>query len=177
MLIRLFLIVLMALPLAAQDAKKAERTDDRGDAAVYKLDYLIVELEGGKRIEARDYSLLVDGTRIGRVRIGTRVPIVTGPSAFNYLDVGVSIDATVRHASPNGVYLSTKVDVTSMAMGEKGGLFSPQLTAQSPQPTMRNFKTENEITVVFGKPTVLFTMDEPSSKRTFQIQLTATHAR
>ncbi len=58
-----------------------------------------------------------------------------------------------------------------------GGGESERVRSATGQPTVRNFRTENEVALPYAKPTVLFTLDEPNSKRTFQIQVTATKVR
>ncbi len=168
MLTRILLIALLALPLSAQGQETQKDLLAKKEEPVYKLDYVIAELEAGKRIEARDYTMLVEGNKSGRVRIGNRVPVFAGAAAgqWQYLDIGVNIDASVHH-SGDSVSLTTKVEVSSAVMprGETEKL--------PPQPTMRQFRTENDVVLSFGKPMVLFTLDEPNSKRSFQIQVTA----
>ena len=164
MLLRILMIVLIALPLAAQEKK----SDAGRSEKIYKLDYVLSELDGGKRVEARDYSLLVDGRQAGRIRIGNRVPIIGAGGAWQYMDVGVNIDAAVRDPVEGGIALQTKVEVTAIVTIDKS---SPA------PPTMRNFRTENEVVVLFGKPTTLFIMDEPGTKRSFQIHVTATQIK
>ena len=44
-------------------------------------------------------------------------------------------------------------------------------------PVVRQFRAESEVLLPFGKPTVLFTLDEPNSRRSFQVQVTATRVR
>lgn len=174
MLARVLLIAALALPLSlfAQEAKKEPAHN------VYKLDYVIAELEGGKRVEAREYSMLVEEnpvmppTKWGRLRVGNRIPVAGSPTAFNYTDVGVNIDAFARQVTGSSALgLNTKVEVSSVVLGVGQG---EKLPTAPGQPTFRNFRTESDVVVPLGKPTVLFALDELNSKRSFQVQVTAT---
>lgn len=156
---------MLAVPIVAQEPRKDAQA---GPDHIYRLDYVIAELEGGKRAEARDYSMVVENGRPGRIRIGTRVPIATGTSKegvtqWQYMDVGVNIDAQAWNRTDTAVRLQTKIETTSVVAHAGGS-----------QPTTRQFRTENDTMVPFGKSTTLFTVDEPNSKRSFQVQVTVT---
>jgi len=182
MLVRVLLVValVLPLPLSAQEVK-TERPRQ-----VYKLDYVIAELESGKRVDAREYTMLIEGDRemprspAARLRVGNRIPIATGvnpatgQSQFQYIDVGVNIDALARYASDTTVGLKTTVEVSSVVVG---GGEADKVKVAPGQVVTRNFRTENEALLPLGKPMVLFTLDEPNSKRSFQIQVTATPVR
>jgi hypothetical protein len=181
MLKKIALIVILPLALLAQEAPKPAPPKP---THVYKLDYLLTELEGGKKTDSKDYTLLLDGDRTGRLRVGTRVPIATATSAgggqfqYTYMDLGVTIEATGRPGSltDNTLALRTRVEASSIVMptaesGKAATIGSPT------QPIVRNLTGESDVTVPFNKPTTLFTLDEPNSKRSFQVQLTATQIR
>lgn len=192
MLLRMLLIATLALPLFAQTAQERKAGSPGFDGPVYKLEYIIAELQGGKRISAQDYSMLVQGAepvraRWGKVRVGTRVPIETGTKAgetqFQYMDVGVNIDAYCAPVQDTtNVLVETKVEVSSVVTEKQpaigtgiGGLAEPKTLSR--QPTMRNFRTESLTTLPLGKQTLLFSLDEPNSNRAFQVLVTATHVR
>ena len=178
---RILLIALLALPVLAQSQEP--RKEPEKEKRVYKLDYVIAELESGKRTDTREYTMLVEGgsdrakNNWGRVRVGTRIPVVTnvaGNATIQFLDVGVNIDALVRSVDESSVGLTTKVEGTSVI---SAGVEAEKLKTAAGQPTMRQFRTENEVRIPFAKPVVLFTMDEPNSKRSFQVLVTATLVR
>lgn len=180
MLKRIALIVVLPLSLLAQEAPK--QPPPPKPTHVYKLDYVLTELEGGKKTDSKDYTLLLEGDRTGRLRVGSRIPVATAgsqtSSTWQYMDLGVTIEATALPGSPTDstLGLRTRVEVSSIAMpaaesGKAGAIGSPT------QPIIRNFTGESQVTVPFNKPTTLFTLDEPNSKRSFQVQLTATEIR
>src|SRR5580658_9484874 len=63
----------------------------------YHLDFAVKELESGKVINARAYSMTISTGDTGgsSIRAGNKVPASTGgsgPGSATYLDVGVNID-------------------------------------------------------------------------------------
>jgi len=183
MLKKIALLVILPLALLAQEAPKPAPPKP---THVYKLDYLLTELEGGKKTDSKDYTVLLDGDRTGRLRVGTRIPVTVGTPVdvpggrpqYQYMDLGVIIEATARPGSltDNTLGLRTRVEASSIATptAESGKAATIGSLAQ---PIVRNFTGESDVTVPFNKPTTLFTLDEPNSKRSFQVQLTPTEIR
>src|ERR1022692_785038 len=58
----------------AQEASRKEAPQ----LGVYHLDFVWSELEGAKRLNSRSYTMDVNESRRGRLRVGTRVPVATG---------------------------------------------------------------------------------------------------
>src|SRR5215472_10299194 len=90
-----WVILLSVMTLTAQDTPPAKDTAPKKDvqetfktydAPTYRLAFSIFELQEGKRSNQRDYSLLITADGKGpypRIKIGTKVPIVTGESNGN----------------------------------------------------------------------------------------------
>jgi len=176
MLKKIALIVILPLALLAQEAPKPAPPKP---AHVYKLDYVFTELEGGKKTDSKNYTLLLDSDRkTGRLRVGTRMPVATGAgeAKWQYMDLGVTIEANTLSATDTSLGLRNRVEVSSIAMPAAESGKAASIGAPT-QPIIRNFTGESEVTVPFNKPTTLFTLDEPNSKRSFQVQLTATEIR
>jgi len=182
MLKKIALIVILPLALLAQEAPKPAPPKP---AHVYKLDYVLTELEGGKKTDSKEYTLLLDGDRkTGRLRVGTRIPVAVGTPVdvpggrpqYQYIDLGVTIEATTQSATDTSLGLRTRVEVSSIAMPTAESGKATTIGAPT-QPIIRNFTGESDVTVPFNKPTTLFTLDEPNSKRSLQVQLTATEIR
>jgi hypothetical protein len=143
----------------------------------YRLDFKISEMEDGKKLNSRTYTLLIEPHETGKLRIGTRVPIQTGGQEnkqITYIDVGQNIDCQVRTESERVVGLNVDVDFTNFGMSielrNAGG-------ATSGNPVLQQFRVTTKTDLEIGKPTVINTFDDPSSKRTFQIEVTATRVR
>ncbi len=66
----------------------------------YHLDFVIKEMEGGKKVNSRHYSTNLNAGEANTIKIGTRVPLITGkdafPEQFQYMDVGTKPRISVR---------------------------------------------------------------------------------
>ncbi len=181
----IFVLLIAALPLAllAQEgsgigAVQQQPKPVQKERRVYKLDYSIVELDNGKKTDSKDYTMLVDNTRPGRLRVGTKVPIQAGPQgSLQYMDVGVNFDARITDISESVVGVSTTAQFTSLIATAAGPSKEGDRGSYVGGPILRNYSSENEMGVPLGKQVVLFTADEPNSKRSFQILLTASAVR
>ncbi len=174
-------VVLLATPTAAQeskdskDAKPAAAPETKvvavprpqKPAATYKLDFTLSELEDATRVNTRVYSMLLEEEAWGRTRIGTRVPLSMGEGkGVQYMDVGFSLDARLKQRDGD-LRLELRLEVNSFVPVE-GEAARPR------EPVLRNMRSELTASVAPGKPTLLTTVDELSSRRRFQVEVTAT---
>jgi hypothetical protein len=140
----------------------------------YRLDFKISELEDGKKLNSRSYTLLIYPHETGKLRIGTQVPIQAGEGKFTYTDVGQNIDCQVRSETERMVGVNVDMDFSNFGSTEQlktaGG-------ATSGNPVLQRFRITTRTDLELGKPTVINTFDDPSSKRTYQIEVTATRVR
>src|ERR1700683_425986 len=60
-------------------------------ATAYRLDFSVNEIEDGKKINTRQYSMNLNADDSNEIKIGTRVPVESKQGEFTYLDVGTSI--------------------------------------------------------------------------------------
>lgn len=161
-----------------QETGKAETAVQAEPVTVYRLDYVIHELDAGKRINERKYSLSVEASRPGRkewghVRVGRRVPvaIATGASSANatqYMDVGVNLDCALREQAGD-LLLETTVEMSSVVTG--GELAVPGA------PVTRQARASMVSLLLPGKPTIIGTLDDVDSTHTYQIEVTASKVR
>jgi hypothetical protein len=153
-------------PASAQQAQTPPHT--------YRLDYVLAELEDGRKIDARQYSINVGGGSQsgrpwnGRVQIGTRVPAGSKTDGTpQSLDVGTTISGSV--SSRDGAQiLDTYCDVTSVV---------PDEGKVDGRPVLRSLSITDETPIVEGKPMLLGTADDPNSKREFQLEVTVTQQK
>ncbi|MGH9535344.1 MAG: hypothetical protein ACRD2E_10850 [Terriglobales bacterium] len=132
----------------------------------YRLDYTIQQIRGGRAINARHYDLLVrEGGQQGSLRVGNRIPMVTGSGAqIKYAQVGVSIYAMVV-TRPGGPVLESDVSVTSA---------SAKNPAEFPVgPVTKGFSMDTSAPIHPNSPMVLATMDDVSSNDQFRVSVTA----
>ena len=161
----------------AEKAKAEAKTDAESAAAAerarpvhaYRLDFSVNELEDGKKINSRQYSLNLNADDANEIKIGTRVPIDAGQGTFQYLDVGTSIWARIGERS-DGVALSVRAENSNLAVPTQG-----QLLAE--RPVIRQLKINASTLALLGKPMIVGSVDDPNSKRQFQLEVTVTNLK
>ena len=123
-----------------------------------------------------DGSAFGNGAGHGTLKLGTKVPIVTGSygatssrpdlsgvqTQFTYLDLGLNIDAHLRQVS-QGLLLTSKL--------EDSGVL-PSTDPNFPQdPAIRQTVLENTALLTPGKPVILGSLDIPGSTHHFDIEV------
>lgn len=146
----------------------ATRHDPATDFNNYRVSYRVDEVENGKTINSRSYTLMVRAGTTATVRIGSRVPYSTGPRV-QYQDVGMNIDCRIRNEDGK-VVVHTKVSMMSLA--GKGAQASSE-----PNPVFGQFQVENNSVVTLGKPEFVGSADDVASNRRYVIEVTVTRAR
>lgn len=133
----------------------------------YRLDFSINELEDGKKINTRQYSMDLTKGQPQDIKIGTKVPVETKEGAFQYLDVGTSITGRLQ-AHNDQLELIVHVEMSNFAVPEQ---------SHDSRSLIRQFKIGGGTLVVLGKPMVIGVADDPNSKRQFQVEVTMTKLR
>lgn len=166
-------------PALAQEGSKENNTAQpaKAKAAVepYRLDFSFNEVLGGKTVNTRHYSLNLTAGESNEIKIGTRVPVVSASSGtvgaavqFQYVDVGTSIWAQLRdHGDEWLLVVRSEISNMDTESGEHNGLPA----------VIRQIKISGDTLLVVGKPIVIGTVDDPNSKRQFQLEVTATKLR
>jgi hypothetical protein len=152
-----------------QENTSAQATSSQ-PAAAYRLHFVFSEWQGGNQVNARSYEVLGTEGKWNKLRTGVRVPVTTGPgpSSYQYLDVGINIDCRAEQRD-GGVELSVTADSSNFTLPE-----GDKSAAVARPPVIQQLKSQIDSIVPLGKPTVLSTMDDPSSTRRFQLEVTAT---
>ncbi|MBV8206898.1 MAG: hypothetical protein JO041_08905 [Acidobacteria bacterium] len=172
---------------AAQDAKaqlvrdtapssSAQNVHQAPARDTYRLDYTITELEDGKKLNARAYTVMCEdegGATRGELKVGSRVPVISSGKGspvqeFTYLDIGINITAWLTVMSDGGLTLESHVEMSSMADAESVG------QGIVPPPVIRQLKVSTNGGIAASKPVTIATADDVTSRRQFQIQVTAT---
>ncbi len=138
----------------------------------YRLTYTISEMDSGKRIGLQHFAMIVAGGGRTTLKNGSRVPVATVGSAsgsttaqssqVNYIDVGLSIDATLDEFA-TGARLRTKVEQSSVAEERSG------VGAQDP--IVRQTTIEGTSFLTPGKPLVLGSVDVSGSTRHLDVEV------
>ena len=159
---------------AAMIVPVAIHAQDVHEPGVYKVDFTIHDSTDTAAKNGRRYSMLINGRNKAVMRVGNRVPAVTGGGGgigqvntqFTYLDIGVNIDCTVEERG--GKYLMhADMDMSTAIPAEKTG-------NAVPNPTISQIKIAMDTTLVAGKPTVVASFDDPATSRKFDVDVTLT---
>jgi hypothetical protein len=149
--------------------KTANEHSERAPISAYRLDFSVNEMEDGKKINTRQYSMNLNGDDNSEIKIGTRVPAESKNGEFQYLDVGTSISS--RMADRGGeLQLFVHAEMSNFAIPE-------QAQGNSSLPVLRQLKIGASTVVLLGKPMLLGSVDDPNSKRQFQLEVTVTKLR
>jgi 3D (Asp-Asp-Asp) domain-containing protein len=158
---------------AAGQAQEAEQVKPTGEGKAvaapekpvhaYRLDFSVRELEEGKTINTRQYSLNLNADDPNEIKIGTRVPVESGQGQYQYIDVGTSIWCRIGER-PDGIPVSVKAEISNFAIPDH----------ESGHPVIRQLKINASTLALLGKPMIIGSVDDPNSKRQFQLEVTVT---
>jgi len=174
MLTRMFLIaVLVAGGCLGQSEPAKAAGRPAAERKYFHLEFVVKELENNKIVNARAYSMTVAvGLERSSIRSGNKLavpssprsttPATQGNAQFSYIDVGTNIDCWSAEMIEGQLALSVTADISTAADASDG-----------PAPTLRQVKWNSPVIVPLKKPTVIFSSDDPSSKRQMQLELTA----
>lgn len=168
-LIMIVMLVPAVIPATGQDATAPKRAADPSEPGhSYRLDFTISELEDGKKINSRQYSMSLNGNDQNEIKIGTRVPVEVKQGEIQYLDVGTTIWSRLRDRADvswlsNDVMLNVRSDLSNFAI--------PDQQTQGMRPTIRQIKIDSSVIATPGKQMVVGSADDPNSKRQFQLEV------
>lgn len=162
-----FVLVLgLATVLVAQESPKA------AVQKIYKVSFLIYEVEDGKKINERTYVLPVNSVdnkpHDSTIRVGTRVPVVSSGTQIQYLDVGLTIDCNVTEQADKFI-VHTNIEMSSFALPEQGA--DPR---SGGNPVLRNVRQTVTTMVSPAKAAPLTSIDDVNSKKRLQVEVTVT---
>ncbi len=182
-LLATMLITASLMPLAIRSATAQESVSKPTTAAepghAYRLDFLVSEMEDGKKINTRQYALNLYSGEGDELKIGTRVPVEVKQGEIQYLDVGTNIWCRLRDSRNsipsehglselswlgNDVMLNLKAEISNFAL--------PDQQTDRMRPAIRQMKFDSSTIAVLGKPMVVGVVDDTNSKRQFQLEVT-----
>lgn len=157
-------------PAAPQEATETKQPEPK-QVSVYHLEYIVTELEDGKRINSRNYSLSAGTDGRASLRVGSRVPYSTGPAStqYQYQDVGVNIDCQPQERG-GVVFLWTRFASSGMIPPDTG-------TSNPYAPLFREVKFDGTSIVNLSKPTVIALLDDVATNRRYEVEVTVTKVK
>ena len=140
--------------------------------AAYRLNFALSELDDGKKVNARQYALnLVPGYQpSNELKIGTRVPVEAKQGEMQYIDVGTSIWSRMMQQG-DAVELEVHADLSNFAVTDQSTQATPSM------PLLRQLRINASTVVALGKPMLVGVVDDPNSKRQYQLEVTVTQLR
>jgi hypothetical protein len=160
-----------ATKLTRSESTKNAKTESwtPGPKEAYHIDFSILELEDGKKINTRQYSTNLNTNDSSEIRIGTRVPVESKEGEFQYLDVGTNIFARIGDERGQAE-LTVKAEISNFAVPE-------QSERPVSRPVLRQLKIGGTTLLPLGKPMIMGSVDDPNSKRQFQLEVTVVKLR
>ena len=165
-------VALFAAAILLSLKANAEETPARPERprSAFRLDYQIYELEGGKRVNERAYTLVVNEGGSGNLRVGSRVPIVlSAEKGVQYQDVGLRIGSRVFEREPGDVVLEADVEISSFAI--------PEQAETKGTPLLRTLSEAVSTRPALGKPVLLASVDDVGSRKRTQVEVTVTRLK
>jgi hypothetical protein len=193
-------ITLIGRSALAADGQVHPITPPVTDPHFYHLVFVVKEIEAGKVINSRSYFMSIEaqasygvnsynrsirtGTKVPvPVQLGTKIAVETSPGIqtavdaqpgqITYVDVGVNIDC--RNPVDLGPKLAMELSAEVSSVKEQVDDHSKGQTIGNP--LIQQSKWNSEVVVALGTPTVVFSSDEVTSKRTLELELTATEIK
>jgi hypothetical protein len=163
---------------AAQPDSSAEgKTKSQGwdkPLEQYRLDFSINEIEDGKKINSRQYSMNLATNDGNEIKIGTRIPVESKEGEFQYLDVGTSLFARIGETRGQSE-LTVRAEISNFAMPESS--LEKHESRPDLHPIIRQLKMGGSVLMPLPKTIVIGSADDPNSKREFQLEVTVTKLR
>jgi hypothetical protein len=168
----LAMAIIMGLAVRQSLAQQGEKP--QAPAGSYRLEFTVYEMEDGKTVNSRSYTMTVGGSTLGQVRAGSRVPVEAGEKgALQYLDIGQYIDSRLISERDRSIVLDTTSEISNLVPAQAGS----EVPLSNRNPIIRQLKSRGQGEVELGKPTVISSLDDVSSKRRFRLEVLATRIK
>lgn len=181
-LVLLAVLLACSLTLTAQEEQKPAPKPEPRLTNWYKVDIALNEFEDGRKTNTRNYTVNAeDSGGPAVIKLGDRVPILTGPKAsineqqnelvnreFRYMDVGLEIECHVRDRQGR-LGLSLSVEQSSVTFPDQSVRTAPN------QPIVRQLRMSNTAFVNLGKQALVASVDDPGkTNHKYTVEATVT---
>lgn len=173
-------ILLAPALLCAQNTTQDHPDTSSQTGPHLKLIYRTLQIgEDGKTLSSHSYSTIVmanAGFSASKIRSNDKVPIAvashsSGNTEYQYQDVGTNIDANEAKLNGNQLTMNLSVALSEVAKND----VAPEKTVSAP--IFRALNWQSDVIVTLGKPTIVFTSDNPSDTGKTELELTATEIK
>lgn len=165
-------------PAKDQPSKKEVLAGRDGNTEnLFKLAFVMYELDDGKRTNQRDYMMIGrTDNQPSSIRVSTRVPITTREKGddkeYTYIDVGLRINCSMKEQVDRRLQFHCDIEISSFIRPEQ--IANATGNAGLAAPFLRTTRTESWALLTLGKPAILTTVDDINSTKRTQIEVTAT---
>jgi hypothetical protein len=141
----------------------------------FKLNFSLRETDEGRVVNQRTFVMDISAEPLQshpaewwNMRSGTRIPLPgSTPKDTSYIDVGVNLDVRAEEVT-EGLQMQITSEISSVGAESGGG---------APAPVIRQVKVRSAVLAPVGRPTVVFTADDPASKHRFELEVMPTRAK
>ena len=134
----------------------------------YKLDFNVREIDNGKTLNTRSYTMNLRTGSNSQIRVGTRIPF-TSEKGSSYMDVGFNVDCRIDDQWERGQALAITTDLSSLP--------SDQAQEKVGLPLIRSLRSSSVIPITLNKPILVASVDEVGSTHRMQVEVTITQLK
>jgi len=183
-----FLLMTTLLPMhaIAQDKPRPD-TEAKKEviATPIKLQIVFTEFDGDKKIKSLPYTIYYSASHaemlqagFTKLRIGSRVPVMTGAGQFQYLDVGTNLDARSARAADGHFLVQLNVEhawVEGETQVQLANADHQSAAASTfPEPIIRSIRSELDLSLRDGQTSEITAATDPISGRVVRVEVTLT---
>jgi hypothetical protein len=183
---------LMLLPIAARTQEKpaadAPASQTSGSVIPLKLQVLLTEYDGTKKIASLPYTMSLTGTPEGKpvhgftqLRDGVRVPVLSGSktaeNSVQYIDVGTSIDARAAHTDGDLYSVEFTIERSSLVVRTENNQakeWAPGDPSPGSQPLIRDFRSSFTIQLREGHGAEATVATDPMTGHVLKVEVSLT---
>lgn len=164
-------VIVLIVAIAAPAQQTPSPFPPKKDVSFYRLDFVMRELDDGKAVNTRSSSILMKADGVyATLKSGYDTPVTLNPNqggSSNYRNVGFQLDCALDEIDNN--------PVATISASISDVLHPDQTNEAKPTPPVfRNIAFKSAALLTPGKPTTVSSIDDPNSKRRFQLEVTAT---
>ncbi len=156
-----------------QSRKDPENAESRPIESFYKLAIAMYEVENGKRINQRDYSMIgrTNSVPPARISVNTRVPVSTDTKQLQYIDAGLTLNCSLKEQAGGKLQAQCDANISNFVRPDQ---LPESHTTGVTAPVLRITNTTTWALLTPGKPVVIASVDDVNSAKRMQIEVMAT---
>jgi hypothetical protein len=174
------LTVLFLFGSAGQAQDKAKPEEQSKSVTLVKVQVVLAEYDGDKKVAILPYSFLVGSERANYtnysnfVRVGVRVPFngTDKDGKTQYIDIGSNIDCGVTTQDDGRYSVRLSFERSSLYAPKEGEDKSAVTAMQAGQPFVPNFRSQSLVILKDGQTTEIMAAADPLNGHVFRLSVT-----